>query len=206
MREIAMDQLPQFNIVDMVVLVVVILGTVRGFLKGLSGELAAVGSAVIALLAGWFFFGPAGDYLVESTRLTESNAYPVAFAAVLIGAYLLMRILRLVLRSILEFSFKGRIERLGGALAGFLHATVLCAVVLLFLSLWPGEALHGLVAEESVCGRIAAERLRPFYEELAEKHPVLRFPREAEPNESDVEEEEPEPGPEHEQDHPQDNP
>jgi membrane protein required for colicin V production len=176
-----MSDLPQFNIVDIIVLVIVLLGAARGLLKGLSGELAAMGSAVISLFAGWYFFRPIGDYLVKNSRLTEDGAYVVSFALVVMGAYILMRILRLLLRSILEFSFKGRIERLGGALAGFLHAAVLVSVVLLFFSLWPHESLRQLVAEESVFGRIAANRLRPFYESLAEKHPVLRFPAEETP-------------------------
>lgn len=173
-----MNESLQFNIVDIIVVIILLLGTVRGLLKGLSGMLADVISVLAALAAGWYGFRPVGDYIVGHTRLTEQGAYIAAFALVLIGAYLLMRALRLVLRSLLEFSFKGRIERVGGALAGLIHSGVLVAVLLLFLSLWPHEAVHQVVAEESVAGRFAAERLQPFYESLAEKYPVLRFPRE----------------------------
>lgn len=188
----------QFNIVDIIVLAIILLGAVRGLLKGLSGMLADVISVLVALAAGWYFFETVGDFIVEHTRLTGSAAYTVSFAAVVLGAYALMRVLRLVLRSILEFSFKGRIERGGGALAGFIHATVLVAAVLLFLSLWPHEAVHQIVAEESVAGRFVAERLGPFYDSLAERYPVLRFPREREesPEEVDLDAEtdvEPEP-------------
>jgi len=172
-----MDQLPQFNIIDIVVVVLIVLGLIRGLVKGLSGELAGLLSAAAAVAGGWYGYQPLGNFLADKTRLSEPATVAVAFVLALVGAYILMRILRLVLRSVMEFSFKGKIEKIGGMLAGGIRATVIVAALVLLMALWPHEYLHRLFAEESVFGRLIFEKLGPVYEKIAEEHPALQIPQ-----------------------------
>jgi uncharacterized membrane protein required for colicin V production len=171
-----MEHLPHFNIVDLAVMVLLLLGLARGAMRGLSGELSGLISAGAALFAGWSLYRPIGDFLFNRSRLSEPAAHVVAFFAALVGGYLLMKVIGLILRSIMEFSFRGRIERVGGALAGFSRSAVVLAVILLLAGLWPSSSLHRLFAEESVAGRTVYRTLGPAYESLAEKHPALRIP------------------------------
>jgi uncharacterized membrane protein required for colicin V production len=115
------------------------IGLIRGVMKGLSRELAGVISTAAALFAGWRLFDPVGAYLAGSTRLQDHGARMLAFLLVLVAAYLLMRVLRLILRSIMEFSFKGNIERVGGGIAGLLRVSALVAAVILAMALSPYE-------------------------------------------------------------------
>jgi uncharacterized membrane protein required for colicin V production len=165
------------SIVDALVLVLLAISLIRGIVRGLSGELAGLISAAVALAAGWYGFLPLGEWVEAHTRLSGRPAYTFAFALAVIGGYIAMRILRLALRSILEFSFKGAVERGGGALAGLLHGAMVAAVMLLFLGLWPAEPLHRWVTEESVAGRFVNSRLRPWYDAMIEQHPDLPLPR-----------------------------
>lgn len=165
------------SVIDALVLILLVVSLIRGVVRGLSGELAGLISAAVALAAGWYGFRPLGEWVEVHTRLDGRPAFTLAFALAVIGGYLAMRILRLVLRSILEFSFKGAVERVGGALAGILHGGIVAAAVLLFLSLWPAEPLHRWITEESVAGRFVTSRLRPWYDSLVEQHPDLPLPR-----------------------------
>ena len=171
-----MEHLPQFNIVDIIAMTLMAIGLIRGLAKGLSGELAGLLSACAALVAGWYFYKPFGGYLTGVTRLSERGAYALAFALTLVGAYILMRILRIVLRSLMEFSFKGNLERIGGALAGLIRMTVFSAALILVASLWPNDYVHEHFAVRSSFGRLLYDHLGPVYENLSEKYPALKIP------------------------------
>jgi len=173
-----MEQLPQFNIVDVAVLIVILLGTIRGYVKGLSRELAGLLSAAFALFAGWYLYRPAGEAIANATRLSGHAAYTLAFFLLLVVGYLAMHLLRFLLKAIMEFSFKPGIERIGGILAGFTRITVFCAALLLLMGLWPNPYIHRLFAEDSLFGRAAFSYLGPVYDSLSEKYPALRIPRE----------------------------
>jgi len=173
-----MDYLSQFNVIDIMVLAVVILGAVRGWVKGLSGELAGLISIGAAALIGWIGYRPFGELIWQHTRLSESAAYLWAFILLLIGGYVLMRLIRLFLKVIMEFSFKPPIEKMGGALAGIIKTTVICATFILLMGLLPNPSAHALFAEKSCFGQVAYKYLGPVYESLAERYPALRIDNE----------------------------
>ncbi len=169
-----MDNPLQFNVVDLVVLALLVLGLIRGLARGLSGELATLISAAAALAAGWFGYQPLGNYLREHTRLVGPAAYAAAFAASLVGAYIAMLLLRFVLHLIMDFAFKGGIERIGGGAAGVVRAGVFCAIALFLLGLVPHAYIHKLFVEDSFFGRLVSRVGVPAYEEFAEEHPGLK--------------------------------
>ncbi len=172
-----MDTSTHFNIVDILVVILILFGLIRGYMKGLSGELAGLFSAAVAVVGGWYGYRPLGNYLAENTRLSDSAANAAAFTLALAGAYLLMRILRLVLRSLMEFSFKGKIEKIGGLLAGGIRMTVVAGALTLLMALLPHEDIHRLVAEESVFGSSVFNTLGPVYEKMLEEYPELQIRR-----------------------------
>jgi len=185
-----MENLPQFNLVDVLALIYVVLGALRGLSRGLSGELARLLSVVVAVAVGLYFYEPVGRYLLEHTRLAEggeTTAYAVSFGVLLIGGWLAMRVLRFLLRSLMEFSFRGRLEKVGGAVAGFLRCSVEAAAVILLLGLVPHETMRRLFVDESLLGRPLARYVLPAYDELAEKYPTLRIPSRRESGDPDDE-------------------
>ena len=166
-----MDNLSQFNIVDIIVVVLVLLGLVRGLAKGLSGELAGLISAAVAVFAGWRLYRPLGEYFTEKANLgSDTSAYLVAFVVALIGAYVLLLLLRILLRNLMQFSFKGKLEKLGGALAGLAKTLAVVTAGLLALALLPNASLHRLCAEDSRIGGFVYRTLGPV---VAEKYPNL---------------------------------
>lgn len=185
-----MENLPQFNLVDVLALIYVVLGALRGLSRGLSGELARLLSVVVAVAVGLYFYEPVGRYLLEHTRLAEggeTTAYAASFGVLLVGGWLAMRVLRFLLRSLMEFSFRGRLEKVGGAVAGFLRCSVEAAAVILLLGLVPHETMRRLFVDESLLGRPLARYVLPAYDELAEKYPTLRIPSRRESGDPDDE-------------------
>ena len=90
-----------------------------------------------------------------------------------------------MLRHVMEFAFKGRLERVGGALCGLLRACVVALFFLLLASLAPQPELAALVTERSVFGRLAATYVRPIYTDLADRRPDLGLPTPATPAKDD---------------------
>lgn len=169
-----MEHLPRFNIVDLVFLGVVALGIIRGLAHGLSGELARLISAVAAVYGGWKLYRPLGTYLAEHTRLSEPAAYPAAFVLMLVGGYIAMRIVRLVIDALVDFSFKGRLEKTGGALLGVIRSTIVFGAFVVVMGLVPNSYIHRLFAEDSVFGRVVCRHAAPLYDRLAGKYPGLK--------------------------------
>jgi membrane protein required for colicin V production len=165
--------LPPWNWVDITALVILLLGMLAGLRRGLSRELAGGISAVIAAFVGWRFYQPLGEHIYRVTRLEQRPAHALGFLVAVLGAFLVLLAVRLVLTHIMEFTFKGKIERIGGMLFGFLRAAVITGAVIFFIGLWPHEYLHRMFAEESATGRMLQAWVPPAYEDLSEQYPGL---------------------------------
>lgn len=171
-----MNGLSAFNIVDAIVLVLLLFGIFGGVRRGLSGELARIIAIAFSVYAAWRLAQPAADLLGEHTRLSVHDAYVTAWIAVLVLAYLLLLAVRLVLRSLMVFAFKGKLERIGGAVCGLLRTAVVVAVVILFLSVAPQPNIQKAVSQDSYVGRFVCERVRPMYDDLSDRVPEIRLP------------------------------
>ncbi len=165
-----------YNIVDGVAAVFLLAGFIGGIRRGLSGELARAVSLVASVLAATTYARPLAERFCGTCNLDARLAVLLAFAAILAGVYVLIQTVRMLLGRLMEFHFRGPVERLGGGLAGMARAGAVVAVILLVLSLAPDDNLRRLVAEESVAGRLATRHLRPVYDTLAERVPEIRLP------------------------------
>jgi hypothetical protein len=74
------------------------------------------------------------------------------------------------------FAFKGKLEKIGGALCGLARSALLVSILILAAGVAPGDALHRAVTEESLAGRFVFQHVRPAYERLSERYPELHLP------------------------------
>lgn len=189
----------QFNLLDIFAAVYLLFGLLRGLKRGLSGELARLASMAFILFAGWRMYVPLGEKIAEVTRLTDEQSLLAGFALTILAAGVSMILLRLVLKNILEFTFKGKLEKIGGMVAGFLRSSVLIALIVIPLGLSPIPYLQRTVAEESLVGSTIIHYLVPVYQQVAEDNPDLGLPDiPGAPETEEEPEEEPEPGEERE--------
>jgi len=161
-----MQNMPPPSLVDVLALSAVSLITLRGYLRGLSGELAQLVSAVAALALGVLFFGPVAAWCVAHTRLAPASARAAAFVVVIAAAVAALVLVRLALKRIMKVAFEERFDRAGGLVAGFVRACALVTLVLMVMNLWPHAYLNRKFGEESVLGTVLLRRM-PFLREQA---------------------------------------
>lgn len=140
------------NIIDIIALVVIAVGVLRGYRHGLSGELAHVISVVVVFMLGLHFYGPLGVWLNEHSQVGEQAAHALAFVATLVAAGVAMILLRAVLKRIMRVVIADGADKLGGAVAGSLRAAVFVVIVFVLVNLWPHDYLNRAFGKQSMIG------------------------------------------------------
>lgn len=159
---------PDMNLIDTVALAVVGAGMLRGYWRGLSGELAQLIGLVSAFVLGLSVYRGVGEWLADRTRLEGRPAAIVAFLGTMAVAAGVMLLVRLVLRRVMKVVVEEKIDRPAGCIAGFLRATLFVVLVFVVMNLWPHEYLNAKFGEESAIGRLVV-RLMPAMREGVEK-------------------------------------
>ena len=170
-----------FNAVDAVVLIWLVIGGWHGARHGLTGELGRLLAAALAFFVAWQGCGWLGGRMLATGRLSAMAAHGVAFVLMLIATYILLRLMAILLKNLATFSFKGKLEPLGGAFMGLLISALLVMGLLFVLGRWPNEKLQRWFAEDSACGRVVQVQLAPLYARLVARYPSLRIPESTEP-------------------------
>jgi uncharacterized membrane protein required for colicin V production len=166
-----MNSFPAPNAVDFGVLAILLLGTIIGFRRGLSGEIARFIGTIAAFCLGMYFYRPFGEWFVTHTRLEEEPANVMAFVLIVSVVLLITLVVRLILRSIMKISFEGNIEKVGGCIAGFIRALLLALVILVTMNMWPNDYLNRIFGKESIAGSVVVKYI-PVIKKQVEKLPV----------------------------------
>ena len=171
-----MIDLPTVNFIDAIAVVALLMGLLGGLKRGLSGELSRMLAIALAGFAAWRFAQPLARAAREHMGLAPERAWLCCFIVIAGGALLVLWLLRKFLRNVMDFAFKGRTERWGGALCGLLRAAVIVLTLVLVVSFAPQPEVQRVVNEESLVGRFVARRVQPLYQDLQEKVPGLGLP------------------------------
>jgi uncharacterized membrane protein required for colicin V production len=158
--------------VDLAALVLVGLGLVQGLWRGLAKEVAGLVSVSLSCGLGLSFYQPIGAWLVEHGRLGERAAQATAFITIAAAIGIVFLLLRLLLRLIMQVTFAKGIDRLGGAVAGLVRASLFVLTVFIAANLLPHEYLNRRFGEESFFGRQvlkAMPTLRESVEQVIEE-------------------------------------
>ena len=165
-----------FNVVDIVALVWLLIGLWIGVRQGLAAALLGLVAVGIAVSAGWLGYAWLGAKMAEGGRIAGSTGNLLAFFLITAVAYVALRLVGLVLRKVMTFSFKGRLEPLGGGLVGLLVSATVLIVLLLVLGRWPQPLMRRWFAEESWAGRVVQQQLGPVWQRLEARYPALQLP------------------------------
>ena len=161
------------NWVDWLFLAVLLYGAVMGLARGLSHELATLIGMVVAVLVTRIFYEPVSAWLCEKWDWDPEITRLVAVVALALLTLWGMRALRLALGTLMTFSFKGPVERIGGLLTGFVRLGAIFLVLLLAGYFVPSAWLQRAV-EDSTTGQTVLPYLVNEYNKLAEKTEMIR--------------------------------
>jgi len=163
------------NVVDGIVIVLLILGMFGGVRRGLSGELLRIITIILALAAGWYGADMAANWLEDRSDWPRDDLQIIGLIGIVVSVYLLLGVVRHTFRLFLDFSFRGKLEIIGGALLGLMRATVFCTIALLGASMIPSDDVQDAV-NASNTGRLVVDHLTPLYNDWAEQNPDLKLP------------------------------
>ena len=152
-----MDSLPQLSLVDMIAILLVVIGGIQGFFRGLSGEIARLIGAILAFLAGIWLRQPVSVWIVENTRLEDRAATATAFTATVIIAFIIMLILRMVIKRLVKVVFAEGFDRSTGVIAGLLRMSIIVFIIFLCMNMIPHDYLNRVLGEESAIGRVVVK-------------------------------------------------
>ena len=166
-----MGNLPSPNAVDIGALVILLLGAIIGFRRGLSGEIARFIGTIAAVGLGMYFYKPFGDWIATHTRIGEEKGETIAFVLLVVTVLLITLLIRFILRSIMKISFEGNLEKAGGCIAGFIRAVLLVLAIFITINMWPHEYLNRLFCKESLIGSLVV-KYTPAIKKQMEKLPL----------------------------------
>ena len=163
-----MQSLAFISIVDLVALVFILLSSIVGYIRGLSGEIARLVGMVAACVVGVVTYEPAAAWLAAHSHLEERLARALTFAVIVLTSIVVMFVLRFVCKHVMRLVIDESFDKKGGMLAAVLHSSLFVFMVFVAMNLWPSEALNRKFGEESVIGRLTV-RMMPVLKEQVEQ-------------------------------------
>ena len=120
------------NFLDIILICIVALFVLRGFFRGLVQEVLSLIAVVLAIFLASHFDDVLAPHLkmyIESDITVSALSYSLIFLGTLIVFWLLTKLIR----SVLEISLLGWIDRTAGGVFGLLEGVLICLVGLMFL-------------------------------------------------------------------------
>lgn len=136
-------EIPTFDLVLYGIMVVM---TLLGLFRGLSGELASLAGFATALVVGYFLYGPAKGF-ATSVGFTAERTLPAAVVVDVVLSILVFGLVRLTVKKFVSFCLGRVSDSVFGAVAGAFKGMALAAVVTGFAT------ASGLVPENTVAGK-----------------------------------------------------
>lgn len=163
-----------YNWVDAVFAAVLVYGAVMGLARGLSHELATLIGMVVAVIVTRLFYEPLSAWICGQWGWDAEITRLAAVVALALAALYGMRLLRIALGTLMTFSFKGLVERVGGLLTGVVRQGAVFLVLLLAASFVPSSGLQRAVMYDSATGRTVLPFLVATYNEMAAKAALIQ--------------------------------
>jgi uncharacterized membrane protein required for colicin V production len=159
--------IPPLSTVDVVALILIAIGGIQGFFRGLSGEIARLVGVVLAFVAGLSLHGTVGEWMAANTKLSDQSAHSLAFIATIILAIIIMILLRIVLKNIVKLVFAEGFDKGAGIIAGLLRMSVIVCTIFVIMNLIPHDYLNRVFGEESIIGQVVRQYVPTIKDTLA---------------------------------------
>jgi len=118
------------SVIDIVLGVLLILGLVRGFMKGLFVEIASLLALIVGIYGAIHFSNFAAEYLVEKVDWEEQYINLAAFAITFVVIVIAISLAGKALTKLASFAMLGWVNKLAGAVFGLLKTALILSVIL----------------------------------------------------------------------------
>lgn len=121
------------SILDIVLLTLIVLGLVRGFMRGFFVEIASLVALIAGIYGAFHFSSFAASFLKDRVNWNENTVNIVAFAITFVIIVLVIALAGKALTKIADFAMLGLLNKLLGALFGGLKVVFILSVILIIL-------------------------------------------------------------------------
>lgn len=115
---------------DIIILIPLAYGLVRGFFHGFFKEMASLVSVVLGIVAARLWGGDLGDYFVAQFAWSEQVSQAVAYFTLFLGVALLLNLLSWLLGKLFSAASLGWLNKLAGAVFGTLKFALVVSILL----------------------------------------------------------------------------
>ena len=136
------------NTIDIIFGIILLLGFIQGFKKGLFVELASLVGLIAAVYGAIHFSHIAANWLAERTSWTEKVINLAAFAITFVIIVLIASLAGKLLTKIANFAMLGIINKMAGAAFAVIKYAFLLSVVIMFLN--EANERIGFVSEKAM--------------------------------------------------------
>ena len=136
------------NVLDYILIAILLIFVIRGFVRGLINEIFGFGSFIIPLLLGILFYQKMGAVFAPSMNLIVANV--LGFLVVFICAFVLIKIIQLLVKTIFSGPILNSLDKTLGLLMGFAEGGALVFLILVALVEIKGKIDTSALLEGSV--------------------------------------------------------
>lgn len=148
------------GLIDIFILVVLAFFLLKGILRGLLKEVCSLLGLVLGGLFAFTFHLPLAQLLQDSFSLPAQLCVWGSFLAIFLLVVFCFAVIGFVLNRFIKIVFLGGINRLAGAVFGFLQGVVILSIIVLTLS--------SSMAPQMVRKKMAQSELAPPFSDLGE--------------------------------------
>lgn len=146
--------------IDLVILVFLAFGLLKGFKKGLIRELFSLMGAILAIVIAYHSYQSFALLLLQNYQLTTWQAQTIAFVVLIVGISLLGVFFGYVWSKAISFTPFSVVDHMGGAAFGVAKVGVVLLVLLIFLGAANITFINTVLDESVVVQQIGV--LLPF--------------------------------------------
>jgi uncharacterized membrane protein required for colicin V production len=164
----------RFHWIDLVVVLFVVRGVVRGHRRGLSGELLRFLGILCALALSFKFYEAAADRFAPHLPGGQNVAIACGFSAIFLCVLAFFYMLNQTLHHLSQLPGVAALEKTGGAVLGGAKAFLFACAVLILLALVKVERISNAVSRNSFFGPMAISRLPDAYKLAVRVYPPAK--------------------------------
>lgn len=148
-----MDTLSGFNYADIAAALLILVWTIFGLKKGMSGQIAFFLAGITVLLSLYFGYVPMRDWLVQKYSMTADLARITAIMGLVVCPLLAILLIHAIASQVVKLTFTAWVDRLSGAIAAFFTACAFVLLVFVLLNVLPENMRPDSTGESSWIGR-----------------------------------------------------
>jgi membrane protein required for colicin V production len=146
------------NVVDIVLIIIVLLGSYKGYRDGFLMELFSLLGIILGILGGFKLMGIALVYLSEHFDIDKKMLPYIAFGVVFLIIVIVVSLVGRMLKASIDKSFLGRVDQAAGAVLGLIKV-----IFLLSVAMWLLNAVRWELPEKWT----SSSRIMPLIAEFA---------------------------------------